>query len=52
MMDFTERMIEKVALALHGTTDVKIGDHNISFGRVLSVVSPCVTPFSTRRVST
>ena len=31
MMDFTERMIEKVALALHGTTDVKIGDHNISF---------------------
>jgi len=33
MMDFTERMIEKVALSLHGTTDVKIGGRTISFAR-------------------
>jgi lysyl-tRNA synthetase class 2 len=26
MMEFTEEMIEKVALALHDTTKVKIGD--------------------------
>lgn len=31
MMEFTERMIEKVAMALHGTTDVKFGEHTISF---------------------
>lgn len=33
MMDFTERMVEKVALSLHGTTDVKINGHDISFAR-------------------
>jgi lysyl-tRNA synthetase class 2 len=33
MMDFTEEMIEKVALALHGTTKVPYGDHTIDFKR-------------------
>ncbi len=31
MMGFTERMLERVALALHGTTEVKIGDNTIDF---------------------
>lgn len=31
MMGFTEEMIEKVALALHGKTDLKVGDKEISF---------------------
>ncbi len=31
MMDFTEQMIEKVALELHGTTKVKCGEHEIDF---------------------
>jgi lysyl-tRNA synthetase class 2 len=31
MMDFTEKLFEKIALALHGTTDVKVGDNIISF---------------------
>ncbi|MCG8412056.1 MAG: lysine--tRNA ligase [Bacteroidales bacterium] len=31
MMEFTEEMLEKVALALHGTTKVKIGDNEIDF---------------------
>lgn len=33
MMDLVEEMIEKVALALHGTTEVKVGEHTISFQR-------------------
>ncbi|MCB8994609.1 MAG: lysine--tRNA ligase [Bacteroidales bacterium] len=33
MMDFTEEMIEKVALDLHGTTKVKLGDKEIDFKR-------------------
>jgi len=33
MMDFTEEMIEKVALDLHGTTKVQVGDHEIDFRR-------------------
>ena len=33
MMDFTEEMIEKVALAVHGTTTVPFGDKEISFER-------------------
>lgn len=33
MMDFVEEMLERVAIALHGTTDVKIGDKQISFAR-------------------
>lgn len=31
MMDFTEKLFEKIAMALHGTTDVKVGDKVISF---------------------
>lgn len=33
MMDFTEEMIEKVALAVHGTTEVNFGDKTINFQR-------------------
>ncbi|MDD2196482.1 MAG: lysine--tRNA ligase [Bacteroidales bacterium] len=33
MMNFTEEMVEKVALALHGTTKLKVGDKNIDFKR-------------------
>jgi lysyl-tRNA synthetase, class II len=31
MMDFTEILLEKIAMELHGTTDVQVGDHVISF---------------------
>jgi lysyl-tRNA synthetase class 2 len=31
MMDYTEKMLEKVAMALHGTTDVKVGDTVLNF---------------------
>lgn len=33
MMNFTEEMIEKVALALHGVTKLKVGDKEIDFKR-------------------
>lgn len=33
MMSFTEEMIERVALALHGTTKVQLGDREIDFKR-------------------
>ncbi len=33
MMDFTEEMVEKVALDLHGTTKVQVGDKEIDFKR-------------------
>ena len=33
MMDLVEEMIEKAALDLHGTTEVKVGDHIIDFQR-------------------
>jgi len=33
MMDFTEEMIERVALALHGKTTVPVGDKEIDFKR-------------------
>ena len=33
MMNFTEEMIERVALALHGTTKVQLGDNEIDFKR-------------------
>lgn len=33
MMDFTEEMLEKVALDLHGTTKVPVGDQTIDFKR-------------------
>jgi lysyl-tRNA synthetase class 2 len=31
MMEFTEKMIEQVAIELHGSTKVKVGDHEIDF---------------------
>lgn len=31
MMEFTEKMIEKVAMDLHGSTTVKVGKHEINF---------------------
>jgi len=31
MMDFTEQMLEKVAMALHGNTKVKIGGNEVDF---------------------
>jgi lysyl-tRNA synthetase, class II len=31
MMNFTEKMIERIAIALHGGTRVKIGDHEVDF---------------------
>lgn len=31
MMDFTERLLEKVAIELHGTTEVQVGDNIVSF---------------------
>jgi lysyl-tRNA synthetase class 2 len=33
MMDFTEEMLERVALALHGTTEVTVGKNVINFKR-------------------
>jgi lysyl-tRNA synthetase class 2 len=33
MMELVETMIERVAVALHGTPDVSVGDRTISFGR-------------------
>ena len=33
MMEFVEQMLERVALALHGKTEVQIGDNLISFAR-------------------
>ncbi len=39
MMDFTEEMIEKVALDLHGTTKVQVGDLEIDFKRPFKRIS-------------
>ncbi|MGB3946798.1 MAG: lysine--tRNA ligase [Bacteroidia bacterium] len=39
MMDFTEEMLEKVALDLHGTTKVKMGDKEIDFKRPFKRIS-------------
>jgi len=39
MMDFTEEMIEKVALDLHGTTRVMVGDKEIDFKRPFKRIS-------------
>lgn len=33
MMDLVEEMVEKVALDLHGTTEVQVGDNRINFKR-------------------
>ncbi|HEY9124737.1 MAG TPA: lysine--tRNA ligase [Bacteroidales bacterium] len=39
MMDFTEEMLERVALALHGTTQVQFGDKIIDFKRPFARIS-------------
>ena len=39
MMDFTEEMLEKVALDLHGTTEVVYGDKTIDFKRPFKRIS-------------
>jgi lysyl-tRNA synthetase class 2 len=39
MMDFTEEMIEKVALELHGTTKVMVGKQEIDFKRPFKRIS-------------
>lgn len=31
MMDFTEKLLEKACIALHGTTEIKYGDMEVSF---------------------
>ncbi|MCI5058656.1 MAG: lysine--tRNA ligase [Flavobacteriales bacterium] len=33
MMDLVEEMIEKVAMDIHGTTEVQVGEHKINFQR-------------------
>ena len=33
MMDLVEEMVEKIAIDLHGSTTVKVGDHSINFKR-------------------
>lgn len=33
MMDFTEAMLENAAIALHGSTEIQVGEHLISFKR-------------------
>ncbi|WP_083262674.1 lysine--tRNA ligase [Roseivirga sp. 4D4] len=33
MMDLVEAMVEKVAMDLHGTTEVQVGEHKINFQR-------------------
>ena len=33
MMNLVEEMLEKIALDIHGTTDVKLGDNTVSFKR-------------------
>ncbi len=39
MMDFTEEMVEKVALDLHGKTELKVGDKTIDFKRPYKRIS-------------
>jgi lysyl-tRNA synthetase class 2 len=39
MMDFTEEMLERVALAIHGKTEVQVGDKIIDFKRPFKRIS-------------
>lgn len=41
MMEMTEQLFEKVATALHGTTDVQCGDKTISFKAPFKRISIC-----------
>ncbi len=39
MMDFTEEMVEKIALDLHGKTELQVGDKTIDFKRPFKRIS-------------
>jgi lysyl-tRNA synthetase, class II len=41
MMEVTEQLFEKIAIALHGTTDVPVGDTTISFKAPFKRISIC-----------
>ncbi|MFV0555230.1 MAG: lysine--tRNA ligase [Mangrovibacterium sp.] len=41
MMAFTEQMLERVAMALHGTTEVKVGEHVINYKAPYPRVTMC-----------
>lgn len=41
MMEFTEKMLERVAIALHGTTEVKVGKHIINYKAPFPRVTMC-----------
>ncbi len=41
MMEFTEQMIERVAIALHGTTKVELGDNEIDYKAPFPRVTMC-----------
>ncbi|MFV0291627.1 MAG: lysine--tRNA ligase [Mangrovibacterium sp.] len=41
MMRFTEQMLERVALALHGTTKVRVGEHVIDYKAPFPRVTMC-----------
>lgn len=41
MMDFTEEMLERVAIALHGKTQVQIGENTIDFKRPFKRITMC-----------
>ena len=50
MMEFVEQMLERVALALHGTTKVRIGEHTVDFaGPFRRVTRSARRPASTSR---
>ena len=38
MMDLVEAMVERVAIDLHGTTEVQVGEHKINFQRPLETL--------------
>jgi lysyl-tRNA synthetase, class II len=41
MMDFTEQLLEQVCLAMHGTTEIQVGDKTISFKAPFARLSIC-----------
>ena len=51
MMDFTEKMLEKICFDVNGTTEVKVGETR-SISKLRSSVSLCSTPSRNTRVST
>ena len=51
MMDFMEEMIEYVAMEVHGTTEVQVGDNTIALNDLGKGIQ-CMKPLSTLQVST